>query len=110
MRNSVKVTIDAYHGTVKAYIADAVDPLIRTQARIFPGILLPLDSMPADLRRHLRYPEDLYRAQAALYTTYHMTEPELFYNREDQWQVPSVDPARERNRNPVHAAHRDAAA
>jgi hypothetical protein len=100
MRNSVKVTIDAYHGTVKAYIADAVDPLIRTQARIFPGIMLPLDSMPADLRRHMRYPEDLYRAQASLYTTYHMGEPEQFYNREDQWQVPSVDPARERNRNP----------
>lgn len=97
MRNSVKVTIDAYHGTVRAYIADATDPLIRTQARIFPGILQPLDSMPADLRRHLRYPEDLYRAQASLYTTYHMTEPELFYHREDQWQIPVVDQGRERN-------------
>lgn len=97
MRNSVKVTIDAYHGTVRAYIADPNDPLVRTQARIFPGILQPLDSMPADVRRHLRYPEDLYRAQAALYTTYHMTEPDLFYNREDQWQVPMMDQGRDRN-------------
>ena len=97
MRNSVKITVDAYHGTVKAYIADPNDPLIRTQSRIFPGILEPLSAMPEDLRRHLRYPEDLYRAQTVLYTTYHMTEPELFYHREDQWQIPSVD---DRQRNP----------
>jgi uncharacterized membrane protein (UPF0182 family) len=97
MRNSVKVTIDAYHGTVKAYIADPNDPLIRTQARIFPGIMEPLSAMPEDLRQHLRYPEDLYRAQAALYTTYHMTEPDLFYHREDQWQIPQIDQGRERN-------------
>jgi uncharacterized membrane protein (UPF0182 family) len=97
MRNSVKVTVDAYHGTVTAYIADAADPLILTQMRIFPGIMQPLDSMPADLRRHLRYPEDLYRAQAALYTTYHMVEPEAFYHREDQWQIPVVDQGAGRN-------------
>jgi uncharacterized membrane protein (UPF0182 family) len=99
MRNSVKVTVDAYDGTVRAYIADSRDPLIRTQARIFPGILLPLDSMPADLRRHLRYPEDLYRAQTAIYTTYHMAEPDQFYNREDQWQIPSVEQGN-RSHNP----------
>jgi uncharacterized membrane protein (UPF0182 family) len=97
MRNSVKVTIDAYHGSVKAYIADPNDPLIRTQAKIFPGILEPLSAMPEDLRQHLRYPEDLYRAQAALYTTYHMTEADLFYHREDQWQVPAVEQGRERS-------------
>lgn len=97
MRNSVKVTVDAYHGTVRAYIADPADPLLRTQGRIFPGILLPLDSMPADLRRHIRYPEDLYRAQTALYTIYHMTEPDLFYHREDQWQIPVVDQGGDRN-------------
>jgi uncharacterized membrane protein (UPF0182 family) len=97
MRNSIKVTVDAYHGTVRAYIADPNDPLLRTQARIFPGIMQPLSEMPEDLRRHLRYPEDLYRAQASLYTTYHMTEPELFYHREDQWQIPAVDQARDRN-------------
>ena len=97
MRNSVKITIDAYHGTVKAYVADPNDPLIRTQQRIFPGIMEPLSAMPADLRRHLRYPEDLYRAQAGLYTTYHMAEPDQFYNREDQWQIPAVDQGRDRN-------------
>ena len=97
MRNSVKITVDAYHGTVTAYVADPADPLILTQMRIFPGIMRPLDSMPADLRRHLRYPEDLYRAQAALYTTYHMLEPEQFYHREDQWQIPSVDQGASRN-------------
>jgi len=97
MRNSVKVTVDAYHGTVTAYVADPADPLIQTQMRIFPGIMQPLESMPADLRRHLRYPEDLYRAQAALYTTYHMVEPEAFYHREDQWQIPVVDEGAGRN-------------
>jgi hypothetical protein len=96
MRNSVKITVDAYHGSVNAYIADPNDPLIRTQMRIFPGIMQPLEAMPEDLRRHLRYPEDLYRAQATLYTTYHMTEPELFYHREDQWQIPSVDQVADR--------------
>ncbi|MGH7709659.1 MAG: UPF0182 family protein, partial [Gemmatimonadaceae bacterium] len=90
MRNSVKVVIDAYDGTVKAYIADAKDPLVRTWANVFPGIFQPLDSMPSDLRAHLRYPEDLFRLQAALYATYHMREPEEFYNREDQWQIPTI--------------------
>ena len=97
MRNSVKITIDAYHGSVKAYISDPGDPLIQTQARIFPGILEPLSALPEDLRRHLRYPEDLYRAQAGLYTTYHMTEPEQFYHREDQWQIPAADVGRDRS-------------
>jgi uncharacterized membrane protein (UPF0182 family) len=88
MRNSVKVTIDAYDGTVRAYVADAGDPLIRTIERMYPGLLQPLDSMPADLRAHLRYPEDLFRVQTGLYATYHMHDPETFYHREDQWQIP----------------------
>jgi uncharacterized membrane protein (UPF0182 family) len=88
MRNSVKVVIDAYHGSVRAYVSEPGDPLVRTWERVFPGTLVPLDSMPADLRTHLRYPEDLFRVQAGLYATYHMTEPEEFYHREDQWQVP----------------------
>jgi uncharacterized protein len=90
MRNSVKVVIDAYHGDVTAYIADPDDPIIKTYDAIFPGVLHPLDSMPADLRAHIRYPEDLFRAQAELYAVYHMDEPEIFYHREDQWQVPTV--------------------
>jgi uncharacterized membrane protein (UPF0182 family) len=81
---------------VKAYIAEPGDPIIRAFSSAFPGILLPLDSMPADLRRHVRYPEDLYQAQTALYTIYHLTEPDAFYHREDQWQIPVLD-QRERN-------------
>ncbi len=88
MRNSVKVVIDAYDGTVDAYIADPNDPVIRTYARIFGAIFKPLSAMPADIRRHVRYPGDLFRIQTALHATYHMVQPETFYHREDQWQIP----------------------
>ncbi|MEO7683842.1 MAG: UPF0182 family protein [Gemmatimonadaceae bacterium] len=90
MRNSLKVTVDAYNGTLAAYVADPSDPLIRTYAKIFPGIMKPISAMPADLRAHIRYPRDLFRVQAGLYATYHMNEPKTFYNREDQWQVPAT--------------------
>ena len=96
MRNSVKVVIDAYDGSVTAYQADAADPLVRTFAKIFPGIFHSLDSMPADLRAHLRYPEDLFHIQTELYGTYHMAEPDIFYHREDQWQKPVLSIAPER--------------
>jgi uncharacterized membrane protein (UPF0182 family) len=89
MRNSVKVTVDAYNGTLRAYVADPSDPLIRTYAKIFPGIMVPISTMPADIRAHIRYPRDLFRIQVALYATFHMDEPKTFYNREDQWQVPT---------------------
>src|SRR6266446_2486275 len=88
VRNSVKVVIDAFDGTVTAYLADAADPLAHTLAKVFPGIFQPLDAMPADLRAHLRYPEDLFRMQTDMYATYHMAEPDIFYHREDQWQRP----------------------
>ena len=94
MRNSVKVTIDAYDGVVRAYLALPSDPIIRTLARIYPGLLQPLDSMPPDLRSHVRYPEDLFGLQTALFATYHMANPETFYHREDQWQIPEVSSAR----------------
>jgi uncharacterized membrane protein (UPF0182 family) len=93
MRNSAKIVLDAYDGSLKAYVSAPDDPLIRTWARIFPGIFSPLDSMPADLRAHIRYPDDLFRIQAGLYTTYHMEAPVDFYHREDQWQIPTGDPA-----------------
>jgi uncharacterized membrane protein (UPF0182 family) len=89
MRNSVKVVIDAYDGTVDAYIADPNDPVVKTYARIFNGIFKPLTAMPADVRRHVRYPGDLFRIQTALHATYHMEQPETFYHREDQWQIPA---------------------
>ena len=89
MRNSLKVVIDAYDGDVTAYIADPDDPMIRTLSRIYTGLLRPLSEMPADLRAHVRYPEDLFRVQTSLHATFHMTDPETFYHREDQWQVPA---------------------
>jgi uncharacterized protein len=88
VRNAVKVTVDAYDGTVNFYIADPTDPLIRTIARIFPGLLQPLDAMPADLRTHLRYPEGLFRIQAGMFAIYHMRDTQVFYNKEDLWNLP----------------------
>jgi len=99
MRNSVKVVIDAYDGTVDAYVSDPEDPIILTYDRIFPGLLQPLEAMPADLRAHLRYPEDLFRVQTQLYAVYHLDEPTVFYHREDQWQVPTVS-GRDSSRDP----------
>src|SRR3989449_115502 len=96
MRNSVKVVIDAFDGTVTAYLADPRDPLVLTLAKVFPGIFQPLDAMSADLRAHLRYPEDLFRVQTDLYATYHMAEPDVFYHREDQWQKPVLSRPGER--------------
>lgn len=87
IRNSVKVVIDAYQGTASFYVADPADPLIRSYQRIFPGMFRPLAEMPEGLKSHLRYPEDLFRVQAGIYTTYHMRDPQTFYNREDKWVV-----------------------
>ncbi|HUH83741.1 MAG TPA: UPF0182 family protein [Stellaceae bacterium] len=89
IRNAIKVVIDAYNGTVDFYVSDPNDPIIRTYQRIFPGLMKPLSAMPADLQRHIRYPEDLFLIQARLYRAYHMAQPEVFYNREDLWQFPS---------------------
>jgi uncharacterized protein len=91
MRNSVKLVIDAYDGSLTAYVSAPSDPLIRSWARIFPGIFVPLDSMPAGLRAHIRYPDEIYRIQTSLYAIYHMDAPEDFYHREDQWQIPAVE-------------------
>ncbi len=72
-------------------VVDTADPIIRTMSKIYPGLLRPLAEMPADLRAHLRYPEDLFRVQTSLYATYHMANPETFYHREDQWQIPATN-------------------
>jgi uncharacterized membrane protein (UPF0182 family) len=90
MRNSVKVVVDAYDGTVDAYIAQPNDPVVQTYAKIFAGIFKPISAMPPDIRRHVRYPGDLFRIQTNLHATYHMTEPDAFYHREDQWQIPGA--------------------
>ena len=88
IRNSVKVVIDAYNGTVMFYVADVADPVIATYRRVFPALFKPFDAMPLDLQKHIRYPEDLFYIQALEYRAYHMDAPEVFYNREDLWQFP----------------------
>lgn len=88
IRNSVKVVIDAYNGSTHLYIADGDDPIIQTWDRLFPGLLEPMAAMPDSLRSHIRYPIDLFNVQSERLLTYHMTDGKLFYNREDQWQVP----------------------
>ncbi|MBI4135155.1 UPF0182 family protein [Candidatus Uhrbacteria bacterium] len=90
IRNSVKIVTDAYDGSIQLYVSDPDDPLIQTYARIFPTAFEPLKNMPPDLRAHLRYPEDLFVYQTALYRTYHMNEPQTFYNKEDEWQIPTL--------------------
>ncbi len=89
VRNSVKVVIDAYNGTMRFYVADANDPLVESYARIFPELFTPLAQMPASLRAHIRYPEMLFNIPASMYQTYHMTDPQVFYNKEDVWAIPS---------------------
>ncbi len=88
IRNSIKVVVDAYDGTVKLYISDPTDPIIQTYAKIFPGVLKPLEEMPADLRSHIRYPPGLLNIQARMYSTYHMQDAQVFYNKEDLWSIP----------------------
>jgi uncharacterized membrane protein (UPF0182 family) len=88
IRNSVKIVTDAYNGTVNFYAVDPSDPVVATYQRIFPGVFKPFGAMPADLRKHVRYPEDLFLIQAQVYRAYHMDDPKVFYNREDLWQFP----------------------
>jgi uncharacterized protein len=88
IRNSVKVVIDAYNGGVTFYQFDPSDALCSTWAEVYPGLFKPASELPVDLRDHLRYPEDLYTMQAQVLATYHMLEPQVFYNKEDVWQIP----------------------
>jgi uncharacterized membrane protein (UPF0182 family) len=88
IRNSVKVVVDAYNGTVNFYVADPEDPIVQTWESIFPNLFKSLKSMPITLRTHIRYPVDFFSIQSERLLTYHMTDPQVFYNREDQWRVP----------------------
>ena len=88
LRNSVKAVIDAYNGSVTFYVFDQNDPIIRAYEKILPEMFKDAREMPPNLRRHIRYPEDLFTVQAEMYGTYHMTNPTTFYNREDRWEVP----------------------
>ena len=89
IRNSVKVVIDAYEGSVTFYVADPEDALIQTYQTIFPDLFVSLEQMPEPLRVHLRYPEDMFNIQAAVYQSYHMRDARVFYNKEDLWTVPN---------------------
>jgi uncharacterized membrane protein (UPF0182 family) len=91
IRNSAKVVIDAYHGRTVFYLIDPKDPVAATMGRAFPKLFRPLGEMPEDLRTRLRYPKGIFSVQAAVFATYHMTNPAVFYNKEDQWEVPAID-------------------
>ncbi|HUL75024.1 MAG TPA: UPF0182 family protein [Vicinamibacterales bacterium] len=91
IRNSVKIVIDAYNGTTTFYLAEPTDPIALTIGKIFPGLLHPLSEMPSGLRQHVRYPEDIFKIQTSIFATFHMTNPQVFYNKEDQWQLPTLD-------------------
>ena len=88
IRNSLKVVVDAYDGTVHFYISDPDDPIIQTYGRIFPGVFKPMSAMPPELASHVRYPAGLLAIQARMYRTYHMQDPRVFYNKEDLWEIP----------------------
>jgi hypothetical protein len=85
IRNSVKVIVDIYEGSVRFYVMDPNDPVLGVYRKAFPGVFRELGELSQDLKRHLRYPEDLFTIQADMYRTYHMTDPQVFYNREDLW-------------------------
>jgi uncharacterized membrane protein (UPF0182 family) len=88
MRNSVKIVVDAYHGSVDFYVADDTDPMVQVYSKIFPGVFKPLSEMPESLQSHVRYPVDFFDVQASLYRSYHMMDPTVFYNKEDMWEAP----------------------
>lgn len=90
MRNSVKAVVDAYDGTLSFYISDPDDILAKVYARMFPGLFKPLAAMPADLRQHMRYPHQFLQLQAAMFAAYHMTDPKVFYNKENLWEIPAL--------------------
>lgn len=98
IRNAIKVTIDAYHGTTRFHVLDPADPIAATVGKIFPGLLRPLDEMPEDMRTRLRYPQAIFELQAQMFATFHMQSPSVFYNREDQWDIPAFDLGGQANR------------
>ncbi len=89
IRNSVKVVIDAFNGSMKFYVADPTDPIIRAYEKIFPGMFMPFSSMPQVLLAHVRYPQDLFNVQSQMFTTYHVTQPNVLYSKNNQWAIPT---------------------
>jgi uncharacterized membrane protein (UPF0182 family) len=95
IRNSVKIVINAYDGSISFYQIDIDDPMIRTYAKIFPNLFQPMNKMPKSLLSHLRYPEDIFSLQTDIYKIYHMDNPQIFYNKEDQWEIPTISEGQE---------------
>ena len=89
IRNSVKIVMDAYDGTVEFYLTDPTDPLIQTYSKIFPGLVKSISEVPESIRSHFRYPEELFKVQVDIFATYHMKDPKVYYNREDLWDIPN---------------------
>ena len=98
VRNSAKVVVDMYNGDVSFYIMDPEDPVLAVYRRAFPGVFKTLDQLSPDLKAHLRYPEDIFSVQANQYRTFHMKDPQVFYNREDLWAAPTETYAGEMQR------------
>jgi uncharacterized membrane protein (UPF0182 family) len=88
IRNSVKAVVDAYNGSLAFYLSEPEDPVVKAYAKAFPGLFQPLSAMRADLRPHIRYPQGLFAVQARMFATYHMQDPQVFYNKEDLWNIP----------------------
>jgi len=103
LRNSVKVVVDAYNGTTTFYVFDPDDPILAAYRRIFPSLFKDRATMPADLRRHMRYPEAMFNVQSEVYGLYHMTNPAVFFNREDLWTVATESGTDESGQQTVHA-------
>ena len=105
LRNSVKVVIDAYNGTTTFYVFDTEDPVLAAYRGIYPALFSDGCHMPADLRRHVRYPEELFNLQAEVYGLYHMTQPEVFFNREDLWTVATETASDANGQQSMQAMH-----
>ncbi|MGL5438864.1 MAG: UPF0182 family protein [Filifactoraceae bacterium] len=88
IRNSFKVVVDSYDGNIEYYIVDKEDPMVNTYSKIFPKLFKPMSEMPDSIKSHLRYPQEMFDIQTKMYGTYHMSDPNVFYNREDKWDIP----------------------
>jgi len=95
IRNAVKIVVDAYNGKVDYYIADAEDPIVNTYRRMYPGVFRPLEEMPEALRKHIRYPQDMFHTQISVYAKYHQRDPERFYRQEDIWEFSKMPRGRD---------------
>ena len=106
MRNSVKAVVDAYDGSVTLYEWDQEDPILKAWSAAFPDVVRPMESIPEDLRQHMRYPEDLFKVQRNLLAEYHVTQPRTFYEGSDRWRVPE-DPTKQAQSQPPYRLSED---